>query len=582
MSTTGLFVVAYFVSAGVELLLAGTALRYRDSAATWWFVVLTVLSGIWAFFTGVAVLGFSAETTTAATVAGLVVSTILPVVWARFVGEYLGLRLTQRPRAIAALSVVPVVTIGTILTNPLFQAAWTDASVVSRSGLAVTTFAFSPWIFVQFLYTNLVFLAGIVVIFRSVRDYEHIYERQAAAMLLGASIPLAAGFVSFTDAAPIADLDYIPMVLWLSGLCFAYALFESRFLDIDLSHRRIGEQKVIEGFEDGVVVVDKTGHVLSLNERAATLFDVERRAVFGTPIEEVVPDFPVDEDGHANYVGSDGRRYDVVRSTFEDRRGRHIGESFVFRDVTLREVQRQRLEVLNRVLRHNVRNEMNVVTGYADLIGDDAAASDDTHAFAARIREAATRLVSLGEKARTVETVFTEDEAVVTDVSVRTVAEETAQTILARHEHANVTVTVSPGIDIKTDRQVLKSVLDELVENAIVHYSDGDVPQVEIRAVIDDSADHEVLVVEVEDDGDGIPEMERRVVDSESEDELRHGSGVGLWLVQWGTMVLGGEVEFDDTDEGALVRLRIPRRSVAHTRGGVREEDMAGSNQEYF
>ncbi|ELZ87304.1 HTR-like protein [Haloferax elongans ATCC BAA-1513] len=576
-----LFIVAYFVSGGVEFLLAGISFRYRDSAASWWFVVLTTLSGLWALFVGVATLGYAPWITTTATAAGLVLSSALPVVWVLFVGEYLGLRLTQRTTVVAGLCSVPIVTIAAVLTNPVFEVAWTDVSVVSRQGLSIATFSFTPWILVQYLYTNLVFLGGIVVILGSVRNYEHIYERQAVAMLLGALIPLAAGAVAFTDVPPIEGLEYIPMVLGLSGLCFAYALFESRFLEVDPSHRRIGEEKVIEGFEDGVVVVDKRGCVLSLNGQAAALFDVDQRTAFGKPLEAVVPDFPHRELGHTNYVGNDGRRYDVVRSAFEDRHGRRIGESFVFRDVTLREVQRQRLEVLNRALRHNVRNEMNVVTGYAELIAEDAETSERSRTFATQIHEASTRLVSLSKKARTVETVLTEDDAAVTDVSIRTVAEESAQTVRTQYEDVDVTVTVSPEISVKTDRQILSAVLDELVENAVVHHSDGDVPQVVIRATIDTTTESRELVIEVEDNGDGIPEGERHVIDSGTEDDLRHGSGVGLWLVRWGMTILGGDITFDEPAEGALVRLRIPLGADAHTRGGVREEHTV-ANQEYF
>jgi signal transduction histidine kinase len=61
----------------------------------------------------------------------------------------------------------------------------------------------------------------------------------------------------------------------------------------------------------------------------------------------------------------------------------------------------------------------------------------------------------------------------------------------------------------------------------------------------------------VRDDGPGLPEHERAVLDAETETALEHGSGLGLWLARWGTARLGGELTVE-TDGGTTATVALP------------------------
>jgi hypothetical protein len=91
-------------------------------------------------------------------------------------------------------------------------------------------------------------------------------------------------------------------------------------------------------------------------------------------------------------------------SELRDEYQRLVGHSVVFHDVTDRKRREQRIQVRNRVLRHNLRNDMAVVNGYAETL---AAMSYDLERYPERIQETAEGLVGMGEKARQIETVTT-------------------------------------------------------------------------------------------------------------------------------------------------------------------------------
>jgi signal transduction histidine kinase len=68
-------------------------------------------------------------------------------------------------------------------------------------------------------------------------------------------------------------------------------------------------------------------------------------------------------------------------------------------------------------------------------------------------------------------------------------------------------------------------------------------------------------MIEVRDDGPGIPEQERSVLLEGTETPLRHGSGLGLWLVYWGVVRLGGDLQFREREpRGSTVAVRLPDR----------------------
>ena len=65
-------------------------------------------------------------------------------------------------------------------------------------------------------------------------------------------------------------------------------------------------------------------------------------------------------------------------------------------------------------------------------------------------------------------------------------------------------------------------------------------------------------LVEVHDDGPGIPEHERAVFDATAETPLSHSDGLGLWLVNWLVDDEGGDVTVETDVDGTTVTIRLP------------------------
>ncbi|MFC7238367.1 histidine kinase N-terminal 7TM domain-containing protein [Saliphagus sp. GCM10025317] len=228
-------------------------------------------------------------------------------------------------------------------------------------------------------------------------------------------------------------------------------------------------------------------------------------------------------------------------------------------DVTDERIYEQRLQVLNRVLRHDVKNNVNIITGYADLLADHIDAGGES--YLETIEENATALADLSELAREVDMVLhgksdhqTVDMAAAVD----------AATERLQRSYDDATVTV--GIDVDVDEAALAlvnplypSAIDNVLKNAVEH-SDRSNPSIEVTL---DRTETTVDVV-IADDGPGIPAVEQEVLTAGRETSLEHASGLGLWLVNWIVARSGGDVEFAENEpRGSIVRLQFPRATTA-------------------
>ncbi len=238
------------------------------------------------------------------------------------------------------------------------------------------------------------------------------------------------------------------------------------------------------------------------------------------------------------------------------------------REVTHIKHRRQQLQVLQRILRHNLRNAVSQVYGYADMIADSPC--DDDYFYSEMIRQKADELTDLSRKSREIEKITQyadtgrrtrETPATPTDTDIADIVRRQADEISEKYPNAEIDV-VSPETARVSKSANLSVGVRELIENAVEHSSDTS-PSVEVRV----SKGSETVEVEVKDDAGGVPEYEKEVLRNGEETSLLHGSGLGLWLVHWSVVNSGGKTEIEETSEektdGTCVRICLPTSTTS-------------------
>lgn len=221
----------------------------------------------------------------------------------------------------------------------------------------------------------------------------------------------------------------------------------------------------------------------------------------------------------------------------------------------------RQLRVLARVLRHNIRNTMNLVVGNSARI-KEADPGESVVEMADQVERAGNRLLELAEKQRELVDVLS-DPTSFTSIDLTVLLDEIIARLDARYPNADLSLDAPEHLEIETLRE-LEIAVEEVVENAIIH-NDQNVPRVAVKVL---QAERSVGI-RIEDNGPGIPSVERDVITGEAEiGNLIHSSGMGLWLVNQIVSNIGGGIQFEEAAErGSVVTLHVPRMRPESRRG---------------
>jgi signal transduction histidine kinase len=489
-------------------------------------------------------------------------SATAPVAWLAFALQYTGQNELVTRRTVGALAIPPAVMIALVFTNEAHHLVWTDTTYIVRDGVALLAQSYGPafWLYVSFAYTLV--LAGMVLMMRLVLTADHLFADQALALLIGALVPLVANLLTLTNVTPLPGLDLTPYAFAISAGTFGYAIYQSELLERVPATRRIGRNAVVTNMRDGVVVIDDDDVVVDINAVAESLFDCEKAAAIGESVDALLADdfeIPDDEDTVV-WSGRGPRAYEVSVSKLTDQHERTVGRVLVVRDITDRTNRRQQLQVLNRVLRHNFRNDMNVIDVCATQLSDRLHGEDAE--LADRIRMVARDLTETGTKAREIERIMSRRHNDPQSLDLPALVGRLVDTLRHEYPEAVVETDLPDRLGIRSTG-ILESVLQNVLENAIIH---NDEPHPRIGITVERLSDEEIEITVV-DNGPGIPAQEREVLVKGTETPLEHGSGLGLWLVNWGVTMLGGEVTFEDRAQTETPL--VPGNPVAEPRGSV-------------
>jgi len=225
------------------------------------------------------------------------------------------------------------------------------------------------------------------------------------------------------------------------------------------------------------------------------------------------------------------------------------------RDITDRRRREQQLRVMDHLLRHNLRNDMNVILGqaqYAAERGDQVVES-----CAETISQTGERLLESAEKERDVVSVLTDGKTTRPVDIVEHVYDAVSQ-MRAEYPDASIDVDTPPTVEVSAVPKI-RAAIQELLENAIVHTQEPD-PFVEIT--LQNCGDSVELVIT--DNAPPIPEYEYETMTGDHEiGDLYHSSGLGLWLVYWLVELSDGELSFETSETcGNTIRIVLPHPST--------------------
>jgi signal transduction histidine kinase len=312
----------------------------------------------------------------------------------------------------------------------------------------------------------------------------------------------------------------------------------------------LGKEALIKQTDDLMFVVDADERVIQSNRTAVEKLNVTRSNLLTSEIGDIIG-YGIDEIAASETIiletSAGVRQYDSQLSVVTDPHNNRLGSVLSFRDVSDREVSQQRLSVLNRVLRHNLRNRMDIVKSHAEALPNNVDKRRSS------IIAAADDVVALGRQARQIDQFISAQEST-SQVDLTRIVESALDRVSTTD--VIVTTDMPETAMITTNRRAAASAIEGPLKNAVDYAAS--------TAAVTITPTDGGYCVTISDDGPGIPVEELDALDRGTEDPLEHTTGLGLWQLKWAVMTLNGDVSFE-VNNGTTVRIDIPDNTVSTT-----------------
>lgn len=232
----------------------------------------------------------------------------------------------------------------------------------------------------------------------------------------------------------------------------------------------------------------------------------------------------------------------------------------IYTDVFTEYQPKEQLQVLHRIFRHNLRNELTVILGMAEEVQQRV--NDSTVKRAAKsIIKRAEHLESVSEKVLVAQNILdkrTHD----TTVEVGEVVQEAIAAAQEQWPSVAIIGEVEFPLPVDTSPRISEAIYG-LIENSISHNTEN--PKVEVcatrRAPVHTStrATGDWASITVRDNGPGVPDDIRNIVfDGHEITKLKHGEGLGLWLVRWVVDIADGDIVYRRPGNWTEIQLQLP------------------------
>lgn len=546
----GTFYLPLVLLAGtVGMAVAGYTWLHRDQPGALPLTVLVMAASVWAVVEGLTVADAAVDSMVFWSMVALSLSVVLPLAWLVTVLEFTGRDSWLGTRLLALLLVEPILFLALVWTNDTHALVWRDAVPVSVGEFSALTLEFGIVFWGHQAYSMALVAVGALLLFASMLGSNEYYRWQSTAILAAVLVPIVGNALHVYGHLP-SGLDPTAIGFVCTGMVVAGVMFETELASIAPLTRQVGRDAALTELEDAIIILDDGGRIVDLNPAAEALVGAEATACLGHHLTETVPDLDgvLDEASNRAHLELERqgkrRHFDVRTSSLSLGFGALSGRVISLRDVTAQRQRQQRLDVLNRLLRHNIRNELNVVRGKIEL------ENVDRETESVRLEAALEKIDGIVERSNKVGRLS------------RLLEGETGgridlgRELRGQFDETTITLDLPASLPVNGGRSLVVG-FEELVDNAIEH-NDAEDPQVSIR--LDEAAsDENTVVLAVSDNGPGIGEYEWQTLSAGRETPLQHGSGVGLWLVHWVVRRAGGTLDLETTADGSVVWVRLPR-----------------------
>ncbi|MGB8983094.1 MAG: histidine kinase N-terminal 7TM domain-containing protein [Anaerolineales bacterium] len=281
--------------------------------------------------------------------------TPIPTLFFLFVLGFTNNDIWLTRRNLLLVAVQPTISLLLHWTNDYHHLLYTSMKVVEENAVVTIVLTRGLWYFVNTIYSYGLIGISLVLLCQGVRRSGPLYRYQYRWVLVASILPWLGNAYSELNFNKMQGLDLSPITFGLSGLIFAFAFLRTHFLDLI----PVARGRLIENMRDGVIVLDVQNRIVDINPAMANFLESPPASYMGQNASEVFRGWmdkidslwdEVETRAELKVPENPPRYLDLRVTPLYDRNQILTGRLMVFRDVTERKQDEQRLHYANERL----------------------------------------------------------------------------------------------------------------------------------------------------------------------------------------------------------------------------------------
>jgi PAS domain S-box-containing protein len=570
------------VMSGVAALLISLLIFQRMGGAIRWFSMMMLCISIWAI-----AYGFELSVSTLPEMLfwiniEYIGISFLPTTWIVFVIKFIGKNkwLTLKNRII--IFAFPIIALLLVWTNQWHHIHYEQVSLNTSGPFPLLAIKPGPWYYIHTVYFYFMLAWGIYLLIK-VQKTDPIYRKQNIAIITGALIPWLVNFIYLLGLRPYQHIDLTPYAFIATSIIISFGLLRYSLFDIV----PVAREKVIEEMREGMIVLDSSHRVIDLNKGMKDFLQLQSNPI-GRHITDIFPEqFNLYKALNNKKVDSldirlknnNGVRFFEINLTpILEKDTIHAGSTLILWDITERKVaeellilQAHQLQILNQmkdkifsIISHDLRSPLASLIGILDMAHNKDISDEELKLFLSELSKDVGYTSNLVEnllhwsksqlKGESVQPEYFDVKGIIQNKLLMFEKTANEKNIAINDETFEHTM-------IYADKSMIKSVLRNLISNAIKFCSDGD--QITISATIE----KDFTTICVSDTGLGIREGDIQKLFSAETFTLRgtnneKGTGLGLIICNDFIKANNGSISVESTfGEGSKFCFTLPNKA---------------------
>jgi PAS domain S-box-containing protein len=316
---------------------------------------------------------------------------LAPPLWIIFVIGFVGKERWLTPLNWILIFSVGILTLLMVWTNPLHHLHYASVGIDKSGPFPLLDIHVGIWYRIHTAYFYFLLGGGLLLIASRFKKADAFIKRQNRIILIGAVIPWLVNICYLFDFRPFGHLDLTPFAFMALSLIIAIGLLGFKLFDIV----PIARGKVVDALQEGILVFDAQNRVIDINPEMRKILGPTIDNVIGKTPAHLFPGITVLNDTVQNQENSwielkwnDGRIFSITLTSLFERQTIYSGKIMLFRDVTERKQNENKLQELNQlkdrlfsIISHDLRTPLLSLMDILSMTNDGMVTDEEFKSF---------------------------------------------------------------------------------------------------------------------------------------------------------------------------------------------------------